>query len=111
MTKPTVLAAALTAALALGTFASTAAGASPAALAGNSLAGLAPPAQSLVHFRGHGHWHGGFIAPYGFYYAPRPYSYSYSDDYPVYSGCGWLHHRAVETGSRYWWQRYRACIG
>ncbi len=26
-------------------------------------------------------------------------------------GCGWLHRRAVVTGSPYWWRRYRACVG
>jgi hypothetical protein len=24
--------------------------------------------------------------------------------------CGWLRRRALETGSRYWWRRYRDCI-
>lgn len=24
-------------------------------------------------------------------------------------GCGWLHDRAVYSGSRYWWRRYNAC--
>jgi hypothetical protein len=26
------------------------------------------------------------------------------------SGCSWLRYRALETGSRYWWSRYYACI-
>lgn len=25
-------------------------------------------------------------------------------------GCYWMKERALETGSRYWWNRYRACI-
>jgi hypothetical protein len=24
-------------------------------------------------------------------------------------GCGWLHRRAVETGSDHWWDRYNDC--
>ena len=24
-------------------------------------------------------------------------------------GCGWLHRRATETGSDYWWERYNDC--
>ena len=35
---------------------------------------------------------------------------------PVYvasygGGCNWLRHRAMETGSPYWWERYRRCVG
>ena len=26
-----------------------------------------------------------------------------------YDDCEWLRHRARETGSSYWWRRYRAC--
>jgi hypothetical protein len=26
------------------------------------------------------------------------------------SGCSWLRYRALETGSRYWWSRYYACV-
>ena len=25
--------------------------------------------------------------------------------------CGWLRRRALDTGSPYWWRRYRACAG
>jgi hypothetical protein len=25
-------------------------------------------------------------------------------------GCGWLRRRALDTGSGYWWRRYRACM-
>jgi hypothetical protein len=31
--------------------------------------------------------------------------YGYGD-----GGCGWLHRRAVNSGSSYWWRRYRACV-
>lgn len=52
----------------------------------------------------HRHFRRGVVigAPlaYGAYY----YGYGYG------SGCGWLRHRALETGSRYWWSRYYDCI-
>ena len=32
----------------------------------------------------------------------RPY-------YDDYGDCGWLRRRAIETGSSYWWRRYREC--
>jgi hypothetical protein len=54
---------------------------------------------------GHPHHHYRYYGrpfAYGIYAAPsvvvRP------------SGCGWLRVRAVETGSRYWWRRYRDCV-
>jgi len=28
-----------------------------------------------------------------------------------YRGCAWLRHRALVTGSSYWWRRYRWCRG
>src|SRR6516165_8014614 len=31
--------------------------------------------------------------------------------YGYYAGCAWLRHRALLTGSPYWWQRYRWCRG
>ena len=31
--------------------------------------------------------------------------------YGYYAGCGWLRYRALVTGSPYWWQRYRWCLG
>ena len=31
--------------------------------------------------------------------------------YGYYAGCGWLRHRALVTGSPYWWQRYHWCLG
>jgi hypothetical protein len=29
----------------------------------------------------------------------------------VASSCGWLRAKASDTGSRYWWHRYRECRG
>ncbi len=49
-----------------------------------------------------GHWRG---PRYGFSIGVPLYAGSY------YAGCSWLHRRAVETGSRYWWRRYRECRG
>ncbi len=73
--------------------------------------------------RGYG-WHGGVRHHHTtrtVYFRPayRPYRpvYFYRPAYvaPVYyrgySDCGWLKRRAFHTGSPYWWQRYRACIG
>jgi hypothetical protein len=45
--------------------------------------------------------------------APPPAA-PYYDTPGVYAGyrsggCGWLYHRAVDTGSPYWWSRYEAC--
>jgi hypothetical protein len=37
--------------------------------------------------------------------------YVYYDGYYPYAGCTWLRHRALRTGSPYWWNRYYACIG
>jgi hypothetical protein len=34
-----------------------------------------------------------------------PYVYGWYDGY----SCGWLHRRAIRTGSPYWWRRYYAC--
>lgn len=56
------------------------------------------------HGPGPGHWHGHHRG-WGF------------GAYPVFSGgsygggCGWLHRKAINTGSSYWWSRYEACIG
>lgn len=57
---------------------------------------------------GHHHHHGGFRRGGGIYFGgPFFYdSYSYG-----YSDCGWLRRRALDTGSRYWWRRYRDCRG
>lgn len=30
--------------------------------------------------------------------------------YGYVSECDWLRRRALATGSRYWWRRYRACV-
>lgn len=38
---------------------------------------------------------------FGIYIGPRTYGYR---------SCAWLRHRAIQTGSRYWWRRYRECI-
>lgn len=75
----------------------------------------APPASSAVTLA---RYHGGgryvSVRPVyrHHYYNRRPgiylygglplYSYSYGG-----SHCAWLYNRAVSTGSRYWWRRYR----
>lgn len=39
---------------------------------------------------------------------PYPYRY-YSDTNRSISGCRWMAKRAIDTDSRTWWARYRAC--
>ncbi|MGL4397280.1 MAG: hypothetical protein ACRCS9_12125 [Hyphomicrobium sp.] len=63
------------------------------------------------HFRGghnmrrhHGFRHHGF-RHHRRYWGPRIYIA------PTYNSCGWLKRRALNTGSRYWWNRYRDCRG
>jgi hypothetical protein len=83
-------------------------GAASLANAGPMHGGHSPGAHAVAHMHadhghdshGPGHWHGhhrwvGFGA----------YPVLYSS-----SGCGWLHRKAVTTGSHYWWSRYEACI-
>jgi hypothetical protein len=39
------------------------------------------------------------------------YGFSFYDyGYGYYGGCDWLYRRALLTRSRYWWNRYYACI-
>jgi hypothetical protein len=43
----------------------------------------------------------------------RPYGRRGLDVGPGFgyvADCGWLRRRALDTGSRYWWRRYRACV-
>lgn len=58
-------------------------------------------------YRGHsyGHVHRHYRARPYFYVAPPVALYGYG----TYRGshCSWLHRRARETGSPYWWRRYR----
>ena len=46
--------------------------------------------------RFHGFGPGIIIAAPAFYYG--------------YGGCAWLRHRALVTGSPYWWHRYHLCL-
>ncbi|HEX5958590.1 MAG TPA: hypothetical protein VFY92_08035 [Hyphomicrobiaceae bacterium] len=48
--------------------------------------------------RGHRRHRGIFIG------APFYYGYGY------YGSCSWLRRKALRTGSRYWWNRYEACL-
>lgn len=64
-------------------------------------------------------WHGGgpgvrfYGGPrfrgYPFYYGYGGFAPYYYDDYAG-DDCRWLRRRAQATGSRYWWNRYYACI-
>lgn len=66
-----------------------------------------PSATTEVGKRKHRRWHRhrshrhrGHRSGFRFYFGPR---YHYG------GRCAWLRHRAIRTGSRYWWRRYRAC--
>jgi hypothetical protein len=60
--------------------------------------------------RGHRRHRGPGVVFYGapFLYYDEPYYYGvpYYDRGP----CRWLRRRAVRSGSRYWWRRYRRCV-
>jgi len=58
-------------------------------------------AAPYVHRR---HFRRGFIG------VPFAYGAYYYGDYYYGGSCRWLRHRALETGSRYWWARYYDCI-
>src|SRR5689334_20018872 len=66
---------------------------------------VARPAFAAGHWRHHGHRRFGRAVLIGAPLAFGAYSYGYS-----YGRCAWLRHRAIETGSRYWWSRYYDCV-
>ena len=37
--------------------------------------------------------------------------FGFGRPYDDFGDCGWLRRRAIETGSSYWWRRYRECRG
>jgi hypothetical protein len=53
----------------------------------------------------HHHKHHRRFRGYAFYGLPYVYAYSAYDGY----GCSYLRHRALRTGSSYWWRRYEEC--
>ncbi len=58
---------------------------------------------SLVSTVGWGHHHFRHFHRRGFVIGAPVYVYGYG------GGCGWLRHRALVTGSQYWWHRYQLC--
>jgi hypothetical protein len=83
------------------------------------------------HFSGGGHWrsHGGmshgfvghrphFNRSFAFRHHHRHHRHArvfafapfYDYGYGYADGCYWLRNRAISTGSRYWWSRYRDCV-
>ena len=56
------------------------------------------------HPHGHGHGHHHRHGAVGIIIGDPYYDDDYGDD------CAYLHERAVETGSRYWWRRYEECV-
>ena len=101
-----------------------------AALAMLGLASASEPALAHGH-SGHGHPGGGgstvraFSGPHHFAFQHfrhdhfrhhhfrhhRRFAFvgAYPDYYYDDDGCSWLRHRALLTGSPYWWHRYHAC--
>ena len=59
----------------------------------------------------HHHYRGPRFRGYPYVYGFGAYPYYYYDDYGSdYSSCEPLRRRAMATRSRYWWNRYYACI-
>jgi hypothetical protein len=82
------------------------AGASPAALVAAT-----PALEGAAALLTPVHAHSVHVVPLHHRYRYRPYLYVAP---PVYVGpgdCGWLRARWRATGSRYWYRRWRACIG
>ena len=76
-------------------------------LAGATVPGAIAPAEARSHghhARGH-HHHG--------HHHHRHHGYGRGHYFVSsgYGGCYWMKHRAEATGSRYWWTRYKSCIG
>ncbi len=104
MLKRTILAAAIAAAV---SFVSGAVTPSEAAMARVAPVAHSSPAATQVRYHG-GHVHVRPVYRGGYYYRRRPGVYLYGGPAFYYgSSCAWLYNRAVTTGSRYWWRRYR----
>ncbi len=59
-------------------------------------------------------WHGGGFHHFGGFHRFHGFRPGVIVGGPVYyygGGCAWLRHRALVTGSPYWWRRYRICRG
>ena len=76
--------------------------------AGPMHAGSMHSVHPIAHWNGHGpgHWHG-----HHRWWGYGVYPAFYGGDYYYGGGCGWLHRKAVVTGSPYWWSRYETCVG
>jgi hypothetical protein len=74
------------------------------------------PVTLVRHGHG-GHGHAGHFHHRGFRFAHHRYFHGrrFVRGGVIVSGygggCWWLHHRAIVTGSPYWWHRYRVCRG
>lgn len=72
--------------------------------AGNQSGGFKHLGHSGKHHGHSGKHHG----RRGFVYFGVPAYYGYSNYYAA-DECAWLYRKAVRTGSRHWWNRYREC--
>jgi hypothetical protein len=64
---------------------------------------VGPRYGRVAHFAPRRHFRRGVFIGAPLAYGAYAYGYGYG-------GCRWLRHRALETGSRYWWSRYYDCV-
>lgn len=82
------------------------------AVAGAVLLAGASSAASAHAMGGHGFGGGGHFGHHGHGFRGG-YAIGFDDGYDDYGyggGCGYLRHKAHETGRSYWWRRYEACL-
>ena len=90
--------------------------ASAAIVPANALPSAGSPVKETaitpVRFHG-GFHHFGSIHGFGWFHRFHGFRRGVIIGAPVYyygyGGCAWLRHRAVVTGSPYWWHRYHRC--
>lgn len=78
----------------------TLAGLAIAVVASTAMLGQAE-AGNKKHFGFHGGHHKIWIG--------HGYGHHYGHGYRRFSECHWLKRKAIRSGKRYWWKRYRAC--
>jgi hypothetical protein len=75
-------------------------------IAGATVPGAVTSAEARSHgHHGHGHRHHGHHGHH------RHHGHGHYFINSGSGGCYWMKERARDTGSRYWWNRYRSCIG
>ena len=79
-------------------------------IAGATVPGAVTPAEAKGHGHGKGH-HGHGHRHHGHHGHHRHHGHGHYFVSSGYGGCYWMKERARDTGSRYWWNRYKSCIG